>query len=49
MRKIVPELLEAHSDKIASESKLDRLLKFVVEEFGSEFISGEETTKSNLI
>ena len=49
MKKLVPELLEAHSDKLVSESKLDRLLEFVVSEFGPESLSGEMTTKSNLI
>lgn len=34
MKKVVPELLEAHSDKLISESKLDRLYDFVVTEFG---------------
>lgn len=49
MRKIVPELLEAHSDKLISEAKLDRLLEFVESEFGFQFISGASTTKGNLI
>ena len=49
MRKLVPDLLEAHSGRLLSESKLERLLEFVGNEFGSEFLSGESTTIDNII
>jgi hypothetical protein len=49
MAQLIPELLQAHADKLASEAKLDRLLRFVVSEFGKESLKGETTTKANLV
>ena len=49
LRKIVPEHLEVHSSKLASDSKLERLMAFVISEFGYEFMSGETTNQDNLV